>query len=335
MPADGLRSPARFPDVASAAGHYESFYIKTSDPAEPLGVWIRHTVHKPSGKDPVGSLWFTLFDGSGDGPRASKVTLPPGELGSGPDHYIHVGESRLEPGRASGGAKSELVDASWELEFESPEPPLRHLPRDWMYRARLPRTKLLSPYPGARFSGRVQVDGRTLELDGWPGMIGHNWGAEHAERWIWMHGTGFDGHGPDTWLDMALGRIKVGPATTPWIGNGCLSLGGDRIQLGGLERMRSTEVGETPIGCEFELAGKGVKLRGTVGSDRESFVGWVYADPDGGEHHTVNCSVARMELTVERRGEEPLTLVTRGGAAYELGMRERDHGMQIQPFPDP
>jgi hypothetical protein len=29
-----------------------------------------------------------------------------------------------------------------------------------------------------------------------------------------------------------------------------------------------------------------------------------------------------------------VTLALRGGAAYELGMRERDHGMEIQPFPD-
>jgi hypothetical protein len=30
----------------------------------------------------------------------------------------------------------------------------------------------------------------------------------------------------------------------------------------------------------------------------------------------------------------PLTLKLAGGAAYELGMRERDHGVAIQPFPD-
>ncbi len=29
---------------------------------EPLGVWIRHTVHKPPGGDATGSVWFTLFE---------------------------------------------------------------------------------------------------------------------------------------------------------------------------------------------------------------------------------------------------------------------------------
>ena len=64
------------------------------------------------------------------------------------------------------------------------------------------------------------------------------------------------------------------------------------------------------------------------------FVGWVYADPDGSEHNTVNCSVADMRLTVSRPGQAPVALDLEGGAAYELGMRETDHGIAIQPFPD-
>ncbi len=58
-------------------------------------------------------------------------------------------------------------------------------------------------------------------------MVGHNWGAQHAERWIWLHGAGF-AEDQDAWIDVALGRIKVGPLTTPWIANGALCLGGER-----------------------------------------------------------------------------------------------------------
>ena len=66
----------------------------------------------------------------------------------------------------------------------------------------------------------------------------------------------------------------------------------------------------------------------------ERFVGWVYADPDGSEHHTVNCSIADMRLSVSRGGGAASELAVPGGAAYELGMREHDHGIPIQPFPD-
>jgi len=63
-------------------------------------------------------------------------------------------------------------------------------------------------------------------------------------------------------------------------------------------------------------------------------VGWAYADPDGSEHHAVNCSIADMERAVSMPGRPPLSLRVEGGAAYELGMREHDHGVPIQPFPD-
>ena len=319
---------ARFPEVAPPAGHYESWYLKLNHPTEPLGVWIRYTIHKRPGAAPKGSLWFTLFDAAADGPRAFKVTLP--DPGAGEGDWVRVGESRI----GDGGASGEAGEALWKLGFESSEPPLWHLPREWMYKAKMPRTKTLSPLPAARYDGEVRVDGRQIDVDGWRGMIGHNWGAEHAERWIWMHGLGFEGAGEHTWLDAAIGRIKVGPFTTPWIGNGAISIDGQRHALGGLERIRRTEVRESPVGCEFVLPGKDITVQGTVGADRKDFVGWVYADPDGSEHNTVNCSISDMTLSVSRPGERPLSLQLAGGAAYELGMRERDHGMPIQPFPD-
>ena len=325
---DAGRTQARFPTVDAGAGHYESFYLKASHPDEPLALWIRYTVHKRPGAEPTGSLWVTLF--TPEGPTATKVTVP---APSADGALIRVGESSMTDGRAAGSAG----DASWDLAFESAEEPLRHLPREWMYKAPVPRTKLLSPYPGALFSGEATVGGRTVTLDRWPGMIGHNWGAQHAERWIWLHGTSFEGRAGGTWIDAAIGRIKLGPWTTPWIANGVLSLEGVRHRIGGIERVRSTSVAERPDGARMTLPGGELTVDVEVGAPREQFVGWVYADPDGPEHNTVNCSIASMTLTVRRSGAPaapPITLTTPHGAAYELGMRETDHGIPIQPFPD-
>ena len=321
----------RWPHVAQKAGHYESFYLRACHPSEPLGVWIRYTVHKRPGVEPTGSVWFTLFDGSAEGPRASKVTLPGPETGDG--DLIRVGESRLRDGRAVGEARTEQCPASWDLGFEGEEP-IFHLPSDWMYRAKVPRTKSLSPHPAARFSGHVRVGERVIELADWPGMLGHNWGAEHAERWIWLHGIRFDGADEHTWLDATLGRVKLGPVTTPWIANGVLSLDGQRHRLGGPAKARATEVDESPERCELTLPGRGISVLGIVQAQRKDIVGWRYADPDGGEHNTANCSISQLTLRVERDGADPVELRTAAGGAYELGMRERDHGIPIQPFPD-
>jgi hypothetical protein len=312
---------ARFPSVPVEAGHYESFYLKACHPQEPIGVWIRYTVHKRPGAPPNGSLWVTLFDGAGQGPRAHKATVPGPTSGA---DWITVGEALMR----SGAAQGSIDGAEWDLRFSSSEPALFHLPRGWMYRTRLPRTKLLSPVPAARFDGSLTVDGRPLRVDGWRGVIGHNWGAQHAERWIWLHGLTAEGD----WLDAAMGKVKLGRLTTPWVASGALSLGGRRERLGGPGR--KLEVRETPERCDFLLTGRGLRVRGGVQAPRKDFVGWVYADPDGPEHHTVNCSIADMGLTVARDGGPPTELTVQGGAAYELGMRERDHGIPIQPFPD-
>jgi hypothetical protein len=328
------RTDAVFPGVASGRGHYESFYLRASDPSGPLGVWIRHTIHKPPGGAVTGSVWFVLFEA--DGPQASKLTVGAEQVSVPDGGYVRIGESSITPGRVVGSAPSEQLSPSWDLSFEDGSPAFRHLPRGWMYKAPVPRTKTLSPHPSTTFSGSVTVGERVIQLEGWHGMVGHNWGAEHAERWIWTDGLGFTGSpdGSPAYFDAAIGRIKVGRWTTPWIGNGVLFVEGAEYRLGGPERARGTVVRETPHGAQIVLPGKGVKVSARVGAPAERFVGWEYADPDGGLHNTVNCSIASMTLAVEREGKPRLELHTDHGAAYELGMRETDHGIPIQPFRD-
>jgi hypothetical protein len=41
-----------------------------------------------------------------------------------------------------------------------------------------------------------------------------------------------------------------------------------------------------------------------------------------------------MTVSVERDGKPPLELHTEHGASFELGMRETDHGVPVQPFAD-
>ena len=328
------RTHARFPEVAPEAAHYESFYLKACRPGGGLGIWIRYTVLKPPGEPAAGSLWCTLFDAAASGPVATKVTLAPDQLRRPAGGYLAIGAASFQPGRLGGAAPGGPAAAAWELRFEPTAPPFDHFPRAWTYGAPLPRTKVHSPYPAVRVHGDLTVGRRRLRLDGWPGMVGHNWGSEHAERWVWLHGAGFGGRGDGTFLDVAAGRVRLAGRTTPFVANGVLSLDGVRHRLGGLARPRATRLAERPDGCRFRLAGRGVTVDGTVQAPRKDLVGWVYADPAGGRHDAVNCSIATMRMAVRRRGQAPLELESAGGSAYELGMRERDHGVALQPCPD-
>ncbi|HET8861955.1 MAG TPA: hypothetical protein VFM94_01745 [Solirubrobacterales bacterium] len=324
---------ARFPRVPAKAGHYESFYVKACSPGGGRGIWIRHTVHKRPGAEPNASIWFVLFDRNADGPRATKVTVPAAELSTPAGAWIKVDGAEAGPGRAVGAVDTDAVRASWELSFSGDAEPCKYLPSDRLYETRLPKTKFVAPFPDARFSGRLEVDGEAIELDGWPGMIGHNWGSEHAERWVWLEGTGF-ADSPDTYFDAGAARIKLGPWTTPWIPSGMLMLEGEAHRLGGFGQIRGASIEALPGECSFVLPGKDVVVRGRVSAPRKDFVGWVYADPKGPEHHTINCSVSDLELTVERPTLPARQLTLSAGAAYEFGMRETDHGIPIQPYPD-
>ena len=81
---------------------------------------------------------------------------------------------RRPPARASRRSAAALGrSAAWELEAAGEEAGLRHLPRAWMYRAPLPRTKLESPLPGRRVhrldrGRRPPHRGRRLARDGRP-----------------------------------------------------------------------------------------------------------------------------------------------------------------------
>jgi hypothetical protein len=324
---------ARFPDVPAKGGHYESFYIKACEPGGGRGIWIRHTVHKRPGAEPTGSIWFVLFDREADGPRATKVTVPASELSAPADDWIRVGDCVIGPGRAEGSVDTDAIAAAWSMTFAGPALPAKYLPADWLYEARLPRTKFVAPYPDARFEGRLEIDDEPYEFAGWPGMVGHNWGTEHAERWVWIEGTGF-ADAPGTYFDAGAAQVRLGRRTSPWIPSGMLMLDGVEHRLGGLGAIRSASIDEMPTVCSFVLPGKDVLVRGRVSAPERDFVGWVYADPKGPEHNTVNCSVADLELTVERPGMPPRLLTLPGGGAYELGMRETDHGIPIQPYPD-
>jgi hypothetical protein len=329
-----MRTQARFPEIPVKAGHYESFYLKLNRPDGGPGVWIRHTVHKRPGEQPTCALWFVLFDAEAPGPRATKRQFGADRLSAPAGAYIQIAEATLADGRASGRIETPAVTAVWELEFSDQHEPFHHLPRDFLYRAPLPKTKFLSPYPDAVFTGHLEVDGERIDVNGWRGMIGHNWGAEHAERWVWVQGSGFDDRSPEDYFDMAVGRIKVGGRTTPWVGNAMLMLDGRQHRLGGFGHIPSTEVSELPTGASFSLKGRDLELSGSVSAPAKDFVAWVYADPVGPEHNTLNCSISDLELRVKLNGAAAQTLKVGGAAAYEFGTRDTDHGIPVQPYPD-
>ena len=113
-----------------------------------------------------------------------------------------------------------------------------------------------------------------------------------------------------------------------------LRLNGTEHRLGGLRGSAARRSRSEPTSCRFQLPGERRDRARPRLSAEKDFVGWVYADPAGPEHNTVNCSISDLELDVLREGKPADRLELKAAAAYEFGTRETDHGIPIQPYPD-
>jgi hypothetical protein len=313
---------------------YESYYLRATAPSGGLGFWLRHTVQVVPGRDRTASTWFTLFDRTGGPPRAVRHTAPAADVaagreGGGADPWLAGAGGSIGPGRTQAvlGPTTTAPTVSWDLSFTG-EPALLHLDHRLLYRARLPRTKAVSIHPAAGVSGVVSLGDRSLDVQGWPGMVGHNWGSEHAERWIWVHAAGLESASGPVWIDVVLARVRVGRLLLPWTVAGAVSVAGRRSVLGGLARSRKARVTTRPGGVTLHLPGAGVAVDLEVSAPPDQFVGWVYADPDGTRHEVVNCSVADAEVTLRADGRPAERVRATGTVAYELGSRGDDPGIE-------
>lgn len=263
---------------------------------------MRHTVLKRPGAVVDGAVWLTLFE-RGARPRAMRVRGRPQTPG---DDWLTVAGCRIDGDGARGAIASGATEARWSIGVTPLAAPADHLPAERLYETALPRTKSRSPVPAARLDGELVLGEDRIDLTGWTGMVGHNWGSEHAERWIWLHAADERG-----WIDVALGRVRVGPVLLPWAATGHVALDG---------RVRRVRPGPRPVreatqeGARLRLGTSGGSVEAVVRMPSDSAVAWRYASPDGDDRLTLNCSVADLRLT--HRGE---VLEFPGAAAYELG----------------
>lgn len=315
----------RYPTVSVDGALYESVYSVITNPVAAEALWIRTTVRKRPGELATGSAWVTWFaDGA---VRAGKLVDL--ELQALPD-AIQVGEIHQGLFGSRGALTVPGLDAKWDLRFDTSAAPLHHLPK-LLYSAPLPRTKATSPMPSLVATGSVAIGDDVIDIRGWHGMLGHNWGSEHAARWAWLRagGLGADGAG---WLDAILGRVRIAGRLTPWMAFGELHVDGSRHRLGGV-RGRRASVEVRADGAVVELGGPDVRATVRVAADLDSTVGWEYADPRGARHEVVNCSVAEMELDLTWSDRRSTMRPTERGV-LELGGDERAWAVPLQPFGD-
>jgi hypothetical protein len=299
---------------------YESWFVSARDPVSRRALWIRHTRHRPRrGLESV-ALWCTVIDRDLGQPAVvikQVFSAFPAGAAAGPGRFR---------GQAAMGGQS----ARWDLAISGEQRPLRPLRPPVLYRAPLPRTKLEATVPDGQVAGLLEIDGREVPVSGWRGTVGHNWGSEHADSWVWLHAAGF-GAAPQAWLELVLARISVGPARSPWTAMGALSLSGERILLGGLGRPPGVDA--RPDRLAADVPSPGARLLVSATTDDDDPVAVTYTDPRGGIRTVRHAALASVELTLHRPGNREFVL-SGGCGAYEYGIRQGMPGIEPQPLPE-
>jgi hypothetical protein len=299
----------------NAAG-YESWFVSARAPAARRALWIRHTTYQPRQGPGSAALWCTVLDHD----LASRPIVVKQVFA------VHPAEALASPARFRGNASMGPRTARWDLGIAAALRPLRP---ELLYRAPLPRAKLEASVPDALISGTLEIDGRGVEVAGWRGTVGHNWGSGHGDSWAWVHADSFEAT-PDGWLELVLARIRVGGLRSPWTAMGALGVAGQRIALGGLGRRPRAEV--LPYSLAARIPGPGAWLQLNVTSADDDAIAAAYSDPAGGARSVRHAAIATVKLTLHRRGQSAITLTSQHGV-YESGVTGPQPGMELEALP--
>ncbi len=266
-------------------GVYESHYLEAHAPDGERGLWIKHTLFRPVQGEAVAELWFVWFH-RGRPPRVVRMDVPWERLELGPGLRVEAGLARLEPTRAQG----ELGGIRWDLTLSGGQPPHLHLPFDKLYRLGFPKKKILTPAPGLRFDGTVQLDGHPVTVDGWTGLRGHNWGSEHAHSYAYGNCNRWD-DGVSRSVDGFTVRIRLGGRPSPPLTALLVRAPEGERQLNKMRQwLHHGHV--TPFSWHVRRA----RTHLVMSCEARDMVGLRYNQPKGGEQYCYNTKFARVSL---------------------------------------
>jgi hypothetical protein len=315
-----------------AAGHYESYFQRANHPAEPRAFWIRYTIFSPAGRpqDAIGELWAVVFDAGSGRHIVAKTEVPIDQCAFSNDKFaVRIADSVLAPGVLLGRAGSPSNSITWNLGYTGGASPVFDLPVD-RYQASFPKAKALVGVPMARFSGKMILNGETLEIDDWVGSQNHNWGARHTDRYAWGQVCGFDDM-PTSFLEVASARFKIGPIWSKLITLLVLRHGGKEYACNSLWQGLRARASYDYFAWRFSTQNKWVKIEGEIRAPREAFVGLRYYNPPGGVKHCLNSKIAGCSLRVtDLATGRTETLQAANRAAFEILTDDTDHGVEMR-----
>lgn len=339
---NAARYDARDEGPAPRPGRVESYFLKANDPSGELAVWLKATVFSPRAGEAWAEGWAVVFDKRGGERRhaAFKHRLPLGEarfsragldvgwtLADGQHLHLREGETR-------GEIRSQAGAVRWSLAWTPVGGALVPFSPLALYELAFPKQKLVSPTPHARFTGRVEIVGRDpLELDGWPGMQGHNWGRGHSDLYGWAHASAWDDPADEgivvecgaAELQLGAGRLSARTPPLPFL---LVRDRGREWRFSDLVQVARNRASISTTSLRVVADGRDGRVEAAFDLDRDDVVGLLYENPEGPPTYCLNSKLARGRVSLALRGELPRTLTTRR-AALEVGTKDPSHGFRV------
>jgi hypothetical protein len=315
---DGVRF-----DPGSRKGHVESYFLKINDPKAERAVWVKATILAALGKEPVAESWVVAFERGK--PAASAKSVFEYSAARFAKDALDVTLPNLSLSRES--AKGALEGIAFDLALSDTSKPLLHYPHPQMYSGPFPSTKMTSPMPDLRARGHVKVGTREWDVDGWRGLLGHNWGRGHAFAYAWGHCNVWNER-DDVVFEGASARVRVGPALLPTGTVLVARIGPETHAINRLRRVFRNRASMTFRRWQFSGRGPTISVRGEMWADTSDMVGLHYENPGGAMTYCLNSKLASARVELITRGGSPLVLTSRA-AALEIGTRDAHHGVEM------
>jgi hypothetical protein len=315
----------------------ESYFMKANAPDGSRALWLRSTIFRQPGLPIVAESWAIAFDRH-RGHVAIKSTIPFEQARFAKDAIdVEVDGCALSTKRAKGSLASGRGTLTWSLDFGPPlAPAIVHLPALFMYRDGVRTSKLVTPVADARAEGTVKVernpgDVDLWSVDGWPMMIGHNWGRANAELYAWTHCNAWElDKKPAKALvfEAVSSRVRMGPVLSPMITMVFLRWRGKSWNLSGVRSLGKNRGHLSLRRWEVTTDAEGLDLACDIAAETDDVVGLHYPNPVGPMTYCFNTKLARARLDVKLPDETTFTALSRA-AALEIGSLEPDHSIKM------
>ncbi|MDO8461671.1 MAG: hypothetical protein Q7S98_02305 [Deltaproteobacteria bacterium] len=171
---------------------YENFFFELHDPEGRFSFLGRYTLQNQGGET-NGSVWGLFFDRVQKKQIVLHNDFAADKVVTEADFFfLDIGGSAIYHHGARAHLKEADQEMEWEFSWEPEGESLLLLP-PLAYKLPFPKTKILTPNPRLRLSGRLRINGETFILQDAVGQQSHAWGEEIHPSYHWGFANQFEG----------------------------------------------------------------------------------------------------------------------------------------------